>query len=70
MEQPPKDAFQWFCPHHACAVCSRKAAAAGGLLFRCAACPNAYCEDHLPAAAAIIGGNGRCALGSLPDPER
>ena len=29
----------WACPHHACGTCARKAAAAGGLLFRCSVCP-------------------------------
>ena len=43
----------WDCPHHSCAVCQKKTAAAGGLLFRCAMCPNAYCEDHLPNEVAI-----------------
>jgi len=38
----------WACPHHACSVCARKAAAAGGLLFRCECCASAFCEDHLP----------------------
>jgi len=45
----------WACPHHSCATCGRKAAAAGGLLFRCAVCPQAFCEDHLPAEALIMG---------------
>ena len=36
------------CPHHTCVECGRKAAACGGILFRCEACPMAYCEDHLP----------------------
>eukprot|EP00966_Prymnesium_polylepis_P069666 1619861-Prymnesium_polylepis.1 len=48
----------WACPHHACATCGRKAAAAGGLLFRCMNCVRAYCEDHLPAEAAV---HARCA---------
>ena len=47
------------CPHHACVVCGRKSAAAGGMLFRCEACPKAYCEDHLPRAAVIVGGCAR-----------
>ena len=46
----------WSCPHHKCVVCSRKAYAAGGLLFRCSECPKAYCEDHLPVDAELIGG--------------
>ena len=46
---------RWVCPHHDCLECERKAAAAGGLLFRCSMCPNAYCEDHLPLDAEIIG---------------
>ena len=29
----------WACPHHSCSQCERKAAAAGGLLFRCQMCP-------------------------------
>ena len=44
------------CPHHACAVCARKAAAVGGMLFRCVGCPSAFCEDDLPVAATIVGG--------------
>ncbi len=46
----------WSCPHHKCVVCNRKAYAAGGLLFRCSECPKAYCEDHLPQQAELIGG--------------
>ena len=42
---------QWNCTHHQCGVCNRKAAAAGGLLFRCEMCPKAWCEDDLPAYA-------------------
>ena len=34
----------WSCPHHACATCNMKATAAGGLLFRCEMCSNAFCE--------------------------
>mmetsp|Transcript_24916 Transcript_24916/g.29976 ORF Transcript_24916/g.29976 Transcript_24916/m.29976 type:complete len:566 (+) Transcript_24916:1335-3032(+) len=45
----------WSCPHHTCATCNRKSGAAGGLLFRCSVCPNAYCEDHLAPSARIIG---------------
>jgi hypothetical protein len=40
MEQPPKDAFQWFCPHHACAVCFRKA---GGSPVCSRRLPNLIC---------------------------
>ena len=43
--------FGWSCPHHSCKTCGRKAAAVGGLIFRCEMCPTAYCEDHLPNAA-------------------
>lgn len=45
----------WACPHHSCATCARKSAAAGGLLFRCIVCPHSYCEDHLPAHSRVIG---------------
>jgi len=43
--------FGWSCPHHSCKICGRKAAAVGGLIFRCEMCPTAYCEDHLPNTA-------------------
>jgi len=45
----------WSCPHHSCSHCGRKAAAAGGLLFRCSVCPKAYCEDHLPGESLVMG---------------
>lgn len=34
------------CPQHECSECERRASDAGGLLFRCVNCANAYCEDH------------------------
>ncbi|KAF4588526.1 hypothetical protein EYR40_010078 [Pleurotus pulmonarius] len=36
------------CAQHECAHCHRKAAMAGGMLFRCRTCADAYCEDCLP----------------------
>jgi len=30
------------CPHHSCSTCNRKSGAAGGLLFRCLMCPEAF----------------------------
>ncbi|KAH8049693.1 helicase [Aureococcus anophagefferens] len=52
---PTKKFGCWGCPHHSCRECGRKAGAAGGLLFRCQVCPEAYCEDHLPPTATIVG---------------
>lgn len=52
-------AVSWGCPHHECKVCSRKAHAAGGMLFRCTECPTAYCEDHCPFNTAKLNENGR-----------
>jgi len=49
----------WACPHHQCAICGRKANHVGGLLFRCSVCPDAFCEDHLPPEALIMGENPR-----------
>ena len=49
----------WACGHHECTVCHRKAQHVGGLLFRCTVCPTAYCEDHLPPEALIMGENPR-----------
>ncbi|KAL4421455.1 hypothetical protein ABPG75_010746 [Micractinium tetrahymenae] len=43
---------RWSCPQHSCAVCARRSQAVA-MLFRCEACPEAYCEDHLPAEADI-----------------
>jgi SWI/SNF-related matrix-associated actin-dependent regulator of chromatin subfamily A member 5 len=45
----------WSCPHHSCSDCGRKAAAAGGLLFRCECCAGCWCEDCLPSAAVVVG---------------
>ena len=50
----------WRCPHHTCVACERKSAAAGGLLFRCSECLNAYCEDHLPLDGMKLHDEGRC----------
>lgn len=50
---------KWYCPHHSCGICGKKSHAVGGLLFRCEMCPNAYCEDDLPAEAELIGTSER-----------
>ena len=55
VESIPNTKAKWSCPHHACDICGIKAAAAGGMLFRCQMCPSAYCEDHLPQSALIVG---------------
>jgi hypothetical protein len=49
---------RYACSHHQCSVCGRKAQAVGGMLFRCECCPRAFCEDHRPQEAEIVG---RCA---------
>ena len=49
----------WRCPQHACTGCGRKAHAAGGLLFRCAECPNTFCEDCLPQDARVVNESAR-----------
>mmetsp|Transcript_32092 Transcript_32092/g.59281 ORF Transcript_32092/g.59281 Transcript_32092/m.59281 type:complete len:1243 (-) Transcript_32092:257-3985(-) len=36
------------CTHHNCVLCSKNAEGAGGLIYRCQSCPNAYCPDCLP----------------------
>jgi len=36
------------CTHHHCVMCNKNAAGAGGLLYRCQSCPNAYCPDCMP----------------------
>mmetsp|Transcript_24530 Transcript_24530/g.40353 ORF Transcript_24530/g.40353 Transcript_24530/m.40353 type:complete len:1073 (-) Transcript_24530:180-3398(-) len=39
---------KWYCPLHRCVDCGRSPSLAGGVLFWCLKCPNAYCDDHLP----------------------
>ncbi|RPB27230.1 hypothetical protein L211DRAFT_780290, partial [Terfezia boudieri ATCC MYA-4762] len=36
---------RFYCPQHQCADCDQKTSNAGGMLFRCRWCENAYCED-------------------------
>ncbi|EGO28787.1 hypothetical protein SERLADRAFT_434683 [Serpula lacrymans var. lacrymans S7.9] len=36
------------CSQHSCATCDRNTQQAGGMLFRCQTCPQAFCEDCLP----------------------
>mmetsp|Transcript_33138 Transcript_33138/g.64058 ORF Transcript_33138/g.64058 Transcript_33138/m.64058 type:complete len:1446 (-) Transcript_33138:75-4412(-) len=45
---------RWSCTLHECCVCSKKAAAVGGALFKCVACPLAYCDEHLHTDAKIV----------------
>ncbi|KAI0312359.1 P-loop containing nucleoside triphosphate hydrolase protein [Amylostereum chailletii] len=43
-----RSAFGLTCTQHACVGCERSVREAGGMLFRCQTCPDAYCEDCLP----------------------
>lgn len=36
------------CTHHHCVICSKNTGGAGGLIYRCQSCPNAYCPDCIP----------------------
>ena len=36
------------CRQHSCTLCFRSTGDAGGMLFRCQTCPQAFCEDCLP----------------------
>ncbi|PCH42878.1 hypothetical protein WOLCODRAFT_90021 [Wolfiporia cocos MD-104 SS10] len=36
------------CSQHKCVSCKRSTSDAGGMLFRCRTCPQAFCEDCLP----------------------
>jgi len=42
-----KSKMQFHCDQHQCHDCEQKTSDAGGLLFRCRWCENAYCEDCL-----------------------
>lgn len=54
----PKGFGMFICPHHRCSDCNRSTSSAGGLLFRCAGCLTAFCEDCLPQDE--IDSMGRC----------
>lgn len=36
------------CTHHKCVLCNKTPEGAGGLIYRCQSCPNAWCPDCLP----------------------
>ncbi|EMD31265.1 hypothetical protein CERSUDRAFT_145421 [Gelatoporia subvermispora B] len=38
---------QLMCPQHNCVSCDRSTTDAGGMLYRCQTCPQAFCEDCL-----------------------
>lgn len=42
----PKDFLS--CPHHRCSVCNKNNSQAGGMLFACAVCTVAFCEECMP----------------------
>eukprot|EP00522_Entomoneis_paludosa_P007833 CAMPEP_0172444392 /NCGR_PEP_ID=MMETSP1065-20121228/4442_1 /TAXON_ID=265537 /ORGANISM="Amphiprora paludosa, Strain CCMP125" /LENGTH=1047 /DNA_ID=CAMNT_0013194915 /DNA_START=254 /DNA_END=3397 /DNA_ORIENTATION=+ len=45
------------CTHHNCVECGKTTSYAGGFLYPCAACPNAYCEQHMPKQSIIMEEN-------------
>lgn len=47
----------WLCPQHKCTVCEQKAEKTGGLLYRCASCAEAFCEDDLDWSHATMLGD-------------
>ena len=49
------------CSHHNCIKCNRGTSNAGGILFPCQSCPNAFCEDCLQSETVIAGHVGTCA---------
>ena len=49
------------CSHHSCIKCHRSTSNAGGILFPCQSCPNAFCEDCLQSETVIAGHVGTCA---------
>lgn len=50
------------CSHHNCIKCNRCTSNAGGILFPCQSCPNAFCEDCLQSETVIAG-----HVGTAPD---
>jgi hypothetical protein len=47
LKKLPDSKMKWYCPHHNCFKCHRKASAVG-FTFRCENCFIAYCEDCCP----------------------
>ena len=45
------------CWHHSCSVCDKNLIRAGGFLYACHSCPNAYCEDHIPKGFRVLEQN-------------
>lgn len=68
-ERALERANPWACPHHACATCGRKAAAAGGLLFRCECCASAFCEVRAACVVAPLPFSFGLALVVFSDPQ-
>ena len=42
----------------------------GGLIFRCKVCPSAFCEDHLPIEAELIGHSARFEALGMRHPDQ
>ncbi|KAF2428313.1 hypothetical protein EJ08DRAFT_592340 [Tothia fuscella] len=52
-------AMSWYCPQHRChgEGCGKKASDAGGMLYACRFCPQAYCEECLDWDKATLVGD-------------
>lgn len=59
----------WICPQHRCGDCDRNASAAGGVIFRCIACPSSFCYDHKPEQASIVAHNPRFEALGYPEAQ-
>ena len=65
-----KAKFQFMCSQHRCADCLQNTQNAGGMLFRCRWCENAYCEDCLNWESARLIGPTLKEFGMLTYPEK
>lgn len=60
----------FYCPQHQCTDCEQKTTNAGGMLFRCRWCDNAYCEDCMDWDETKLIGDGLVEMELLGYPER
>ena len=49
--------MQFRCPHHKCTECGQNSQQAGGLLYRCRKCEDAFCEKCMDFEGSLLLGN-------------
>lgn len=55
LKEKPRSFPPWKCPWHTCVECKNSSTQAGGFMFRCRDCPNAYCGACKPPTVRTSG---------------